>query len=556
MLYLLSSQKKIRITLSTLIIFLSITTTTFITAKEHNQGVTFTHLTSAINFQVEPGSGQVGLAWIDYDNDNDLDLFITNAAGFKNGLFRNDGKNHFTDVTTDAGFTTTSGNSAVTVGDIDNDGYPDIFLSGSGYLLGPKQSPTRLYHNNGNNTFTDITKKANMLGAETALSAAFADINNDGYIDLFITAPGHLGSLNPPAAQHKDRLYLNNGDLTFTDITKSAGVSGGLGSCSTTFSDFDKDGFIDLYVGTCNDINLSPTPFHLYRNNGNKTFTDIAKSVGLSKLGFWMSMTLGDIDNDGNIDLFSTNFGPSTPSGPQDHALYHNNGDGTYNLSTPNAIATSEFSWGSSFADFDNDGFIDLFFTGAFPAFNMIGPGSANPGRLFFNNAQGGFIQKTSILGIDLSNTFTTGVAQADFDNNGFPDFIVGTSKYITIDPDTKKTTTHGNGKPVLMANNANKNHWLTIQLKGIKSNKMGIGARIDLHTFGHHPNLHQVREVRAGSSFASTETPWPTFGLGKNNFSMAKVAWPSGLTELYFIRKSNIKVTLIEDQGHFIKQR
>ncbi len=548
------TSKKILTSLTTLLFI----TPNFATANSPDQGVSFTDISSVINFQVQTGPGLVGLAWLDYDNDNDLDLFITNAAGFTNGLFRNDGDNQFTDVTNEAGFTSTSGNSAVTVGDIDNDGYPDIFLSGAGFIVGPQQSTTKLYHNNSDNTFTDITASANVPGAETALSAAFGDINNDGYLDLFVTSPGHLGAVIPPAEQHTDRLYLNNRDLTFTDITASAGVLGGLGSCATSFSDYDRDGLIDLYVGICNDVNILATPFHLYRNNGDNTFTDVAEQAGLDKLGFWMSIALGDIDNDGHIDLFASNFGPFTSFGPQDHALLHNNGDGTYTDSTQPDIANSEFSWGASFADFDNDGFIDLFFTGSLPTFNMIGPGLGNPGRLFFNDKYGAFKQDTNALGFDLSNDYTSGVAQADFDNNGFPDFIVGTSKYISLDSVTSLPTKMGTGSPVLMLNNANRNRWVTIQLKGIESNQMGIGARIDLHTFGRHSRSrnHQVREIRAGSSFASTETPWPTFGLGKNHFAIATIAWPSGLIESHPLTKHNRKITLIEGQGHFIRHR
>lgn len=510
-------------------------------------GVTFSDISAAINFQNEAAEGFVGTAWLDYDSDDDLDFLIVNNKGFLNGLFRNDGDNQFTNVTVEAGLIESTGNSGIAVGDIDNDGHPDIFMSGNGHFAGPVQSPTHLYHNNGDGTFTDITASANVPGAETGLSAAMADINNDGYLDLFVTSPGHLGIAFPPGEQHNDRLYLNNGDLTFTDITESAGVLGGLGSCAASFSDFNNDGWMDLFVAVCNSITVTPTPFHLYVNNGDNTFTDRATDAGIDRGGFWMSVALGDIDNDGDFDLFSTSSGPNNPPfGVQSHVLYRNNGDGTFTDIAPPDLANSEFGWGATFADFDNDGFVDLFFTGSLPPLGIVGPGKGNPGRLFYNDGQGNLVQDSSGLGLDTSNDYSSGVAQADFDGNGFPDIAISTSKILVINPGGPPSSLR-TGAPVLLQNNGNNNHWLTVELKGTQSNSMGIGARIDLYSYG-KKRMHQVREVRAGSSFVSTETPWPTFGLGRNRKAVVKVSWPSGAVDWYPVHvETGKKVTLVE---------
>ncbi|VAW59287.1 ASPIC/UnbV domain protein [hydrothermal vent metagenome] len=499
-----------------------------------DSGTSFVETGAFASFERNNGERFGGLAWLDYDADGDLDMISTNGIGLSSGLFRNDGAGVFTDVTQASGLISLSGNSGVVAGDIDNDGYPDVFMSGEGNFVGPMQSPAKLFHNNGDGTFTDITATANIPPGATALSAAMADINNDGYLDLFITAEGHLGTIFPPARQDTDRLFLNNGDLTFTDISESAGMAG-LGSCANTFSDYDNDGWLDLFVAVCNDVTLAPTPFHLFRNNHDNTFTDVAAEAGLAGGGFWMSVSLGDIDNDGDFDLFSTNFGPVDPRNigfgvNNAHALYRNNGDGTYTDIADETLGLNQFAWGSSFADFDNDGFVDLFFAGALPPVGLVGPGPfGNPGHLFMNDRHSGFVQDDTALNIDLSADFVTGVARADFDGNGFPDIAVSRSVYLFPNPVTGVET--GSGEPVLLSNNGNTNHWLTVQLIGEQSNRMGIGAKIEAIT----PYAHQLREVRAGSSFLSSETPWPTFGLGRAHHALIKVSWPSGLSEWFF---------------------
>ena len=508
------------------------------------------------DYQHSGGEGLAGVAWLDYDADRDLDLLLTNGVGTSNGLFRNNGDGTFTDVTNNAGLSNVAGNSAVVVGDIDNDGYPDIFMSGTGRFFGPGQTPTKLFHNNGNGTFSDISASANVPGGQSALSAAMADINNDGYLDLFVTANGHLGIFFPPGEQHTDRLYLNNGDLTFTDITEKAKVAGGQGSCVASFSDYDRDGWMDLYVGVCNDIEFAPTPFHLYRNNHDNTFTDVASQAGLNdQLGYWMSIAFGDIDNDGLLDLFSTNSNASLDGlGLAPHMLLHNNGDGTYSNITSPEMRQNEFSWGSTFADFDNDGYVDLFFTGSFPAFGIVGPGLGNPGRLFFNQGNKTFIQDNLSHGLDLSLRYSSGLAQADYNGDGFADLVIATAPYEARDRETGDISfVNPNGSPVLLRNDGNENNWITVRLIGTKSNAMGVGALIELFTEGSRGN-YQVREVRAGGGFASSETPWPTFGLGKHRLAWVKVNWPSGRVDWFKNLKINTFVDLVEGQdrhGH-----
>jgi len=219
-----------------------------------DSGTSFVQSGAFAGFERRNGEGLGGLAWLDYDGDGDLDMISTNGFGVSSGLFRNDGDGVFTDVTESAGLVSLTGNSGVVAGDIDNDGFPDVLMPGEGNFAGPIQTPTRLFHNNGDGTFTDISATANVPGAATAFSAAMADINNDGYLDLFIAAEGHLGVLFPPNRQDTDKLYLNNGDLTFTDISESAGMQG-LGSCTSSFSDYDNDGWMDLFIAVCNDVN-------------------------------------------------------------------------------------------------------------------------------------------------------------------------------------------------------------------------------------------------------------------------------------------------------------
>jgi hypothetical protein len=389
-----------------------------------------------------------------------------------------------------------------------------------------------LLHNQGNGTFVDIAPSANVPGAETALSAAMADINNDGFIDLFVTAEGHLAFGNPAAReQHEDRLYLNNGDLTFTDITQSAGVQGGRGSCATSFSHFNDDEYIDLFVAICNEVNLAPTPWHVYQNNGDNTFTDMDDTTGgLSKLGFWMSSTFGDIDNDGDFDIFSTNLG-----GNNLHALWRNNGDGTYVDIASEEMAFNFWGWGATFADFDNDTFQDLVYGGELPS--RFGPGKGNPTYLFMNNGNSRFTQANDDLGIVMAGYGVTGIAKADFDADGFVDVAFMTA--LSGDRDS--------AAPILLRNQGNSNTWLSIRLEGTASNRMAIGARIEIISSS---GAFQAREIWAGSSFVSSESPWPVFGLGNADSADATVYWPSGLVESFPNLDAGEMHDLIEGAG------
>ena len=558
----LSDIITVRALLASIVIFLAGAQQVY-SQSSNQSGIRFEDKSALLDFKRAGGEGLGGAAWLDFDKDGDLDLFLTNSrkmfdrspGRFENGLFRNNNDGTFTNVSRQAGVANGYGNSGVVVADIDNDGYPDIFLCGEGGTVSPFiQSPVRLYHNQRDGTFKDISWKSRIRGGGTEWSAAMGDINNDGYVDLFIASPGHIPYVRGfgGGRSHPNKLYLNNGDLTFTDISQSAGITGlyvdeatgrvaSDGACAVGFSDYNGDNLLDIFVANCNAFKvglpiygkdlLRATPFNLFRNNGDQTFTDVASDAGLDILGFWMALAFGDFNNDGHIDFFASSSGTASnllfP-----HALMRNNGDGTFTDITDNDLAETPFAWGASAADFDNDGDLDLFKAGSLPVFGIV-DAEASPGEFFRNEGEKGFVADHDATDIDLSADYTSGVAQGDFNGDGFPDVVVIRSAFqVSLPPFYNFNFDLPNGQPVLLQNKGNNNGWLTVRPVGTTSNSMGIGARIEVFSPA-NPDSRQVREVRAGSSFASSESPWPTFGLGPNpGNSSIKVSWPSGLVE------------------------
>lgn len=473
--------------------------------------------------------GLGGAGWLDYDGDGDLDLYMTNSAGRRNRLFRNDGNGSFTPVGIAAGVANAGGNTGVTIADIDNDGHPDIFLTGDGAIAesGEFATPKKLYVNNGDGTFSDITRTSGIPFPNPGLMATFGDIDNDGYLDLFVAGAEAIFG-NGDEGPHKiSRLYRNNGDRTFTDITEAAGIVATRGACVSGFNDFDNDGLIDLYVGEC----VLAKPYQLFRNNGDLTFTEVAASVGLTaSSGFWMGIAFGDLDRDGDLDIFSSNVGGLD----RPHGLFRRDEFGYTDVAGPAGVANLEFGWGCAIADFDNDTDDDIVIVGAAPAGGFIGPGldGGNPGRILLNDGAANFSPGQSF---GLQWNYTSGLAVADYDADGSSDMVVVTSKM--------PWTT---GKPVLLRNLGNSNHSVTIDLEGVVSNRDGVGAKVRVATSG----ATQLKLVTAGSSFMSTHSPWLTFGLGSDTTCDVEVTWPSGLNELFANVAADQKITLTEGSG------
>ncbi|MCH9683818.1 MAG: CRTAC1 family protein [Deltaproteobacteria bacterium] len=498
-------------------------------------GTSFSDASASVSFERIGDNFTAGLggtAWIDHDDDDDLDLILVNSPGGDHGLFRND-SGAFTNVATEAGVTGDgSGHTGALAGDIDNDGCTDLFLTGAGGFLGAVL-PHRLYLNNCDGTFSDITTASGIDPLHNGVMASFGDIDNDGFIDLYVASTGDFftGELST------QKLYHNQGDGTFVDISAYAGIDTAFGGCVTGMSDFNNDGLTDLLMGNCGNLDTSgaqpfpiPGPWELWINQGDLTFVDTATAAGLNaRPGFPMAVTMSDYDLDGDLDIFATGMGPENPFMPGllgEQVLFRNNGDGTFADATYEAgLGGWEWGWGASFADFDNDGDDDLVTVGsvALPVMTFLGD-LAGPGRIFENDGNGYF---EAVDDFGLENQATSGLAVADYDSDGFPDIAIVKTAYALTTPEG---TLAGDGAPVIQRNEGNANNSVTIRLRGTASNSMGIGARVHAFT----PARQQVKEVVAGSSFASTNSPWLTFGLGRWHLAFVVVSWPSGLDELY----------------------
>ena len=517
------------------------------------------------NSNVPNGDGMAGAAWFDYDRDGDLDLFLANGQGSNNALYQNNGAGSFVDVALAAGVTNGLGNAAVVVADLDNDGDQDVFLTGDGGMMGIGDSPIKLYRNDlvpsGVATFRDVTVASGIVAPRTHMDATFGDIDNDGYLDLFVGASGSFCPAGPTGTcspgNHRNRLYRNTfattGALTFQDITAGSGVGTALGACASFFGHYDNDPWIDLFVGNCNALQLPwpvtpiPAPNEIFRNNGNNTFTNVVSpTVGLDTGGFWMGFAQADFNNDQLVDLFVTNLGTS---GPAAHAFWVKTG--TLNPTPPPTyidfaaavgVAGLEFGWGATAQDFDRDGWADLYFAGALPQFGVIGPPLANPGRMLLNQLGLGvvpFLDVTATLpaSANLQNRFSSGVAAADYDNDGDVDLVVQTD-----------VAGGGNGAPLLLANQGiDANGWLTVCVQGTTTNRDGVGARIGVG----NGSVLQVREVYSGNGYLSSDSQWHTFGMGTaTNTNLLAVWWPNGTLEIFPNTTSNQQVLLVEGSG------
>jgi len=504
-----------------------------------------------------------GVAIFDYDNDGWPDIFVVNGTTLEplrsgpaptNHLYHNNHDGTFSDVTEKAGLAHSGWGQGVCVGDYDNDGNEDLFVTYYGKNV--------LYRNNGNGTFTDVSDKAGVAGTGKAWSTgcAFLDYDRDGKLDIFVStyvdfdlktapAPGDRASCmwkgvpvmcGPRGLPWgKNILYRNNGDGTFEDVTSKAKID--QTNCHYGFSvstfDFDDDGWPDIYVA------CDSTPSILYRNNHDGTFTDVAVTAGAAfnedgKEQAGMGSTIGDYDGDGRLDIFKTNFSDDTAT------LYRNNGDGTFDDVTFAAglgLYTKYLGWGTMFLDVDNDGWPDLLLVNGhvYPEVDSqhLGSEYREPRILYRNKGNGTFEDISLSSGPGITTAASgRGLAIGDLWNDGRMSAVVSNMS-----------------APVSLLVNQirSPNHWVAFKTVGTKSNRDGIGAKIRAKL----ANRILVDEVRSGSSYISNNDMRVHFGLGSaTKLDWVEVRWPSGLTEKFTSVPINSIDVLKEGSGEPVK--
>jgi len=529
-------------------------------------GVTFVDVVRAagIRFQHNNASSEEkylietmgsGCGGIDFDQDALLDLYLVNGAAtnvykpahlVRSALYRNNGDGTFTDVTEKAGVGAQGlFGMGVAVGDLDNDGFPDLFVCGYGRSF--------LYHNNGNGTFTDVTKRAGVEnGGRWASSAAWFDYDNDGRLDLVIAnyvdwSPGrnfYCGDRGPGMRSycHPDdfnpeppTLFHNNGDGTFTDVSQSSSLASkpGNGLGVVTF-DYDHDGWQDIFIA--NDH----MPNSLFHNNRNGTFSEVGYLAGVAvsadgQFEAGMGTDAADTTNNGRMDLVVMHLDMQLAR------LYQNLGDGTFEDATARSkLSYSTFhmsEFGTKLFDYDNDGWRDLFMANGHVLDNIqryrAEVSYAEPKLMFRNIGHGVFENVSDRLGADfVLPRVSRGAAVGDFDNDGDLDILVNNC---------------GQAPQLLRNDGGNRNHWLEILLMGTKSNRDGVGARVKLVS----GDLVLYDQRKGGMSYQSAQDPRLHFGLGqRTKIDSIEIEWPSGIeTKLGGVKCDQI-IAIKEGQG------
>ncbi len=499
-----------------------------------------------------------GVAFIDFDNDRELDIFLVNGSrleGYRgaepptNLLYRNSGAGRFVDVTNKAGMARSGWGSGVCVGDVDNDGLQDLYVTYWG--------PNVLYRNQGDSTFKDVTIRSGVSGPSKQWSSGctFLDYDRDGLLDLLVTSyqafdlttaplpgkaancewkgmPVFCGPRGLPFGSVT--LYHNRGDSTFEDITVSSGVGvvKDFYAFTPVAADLNGDGWTDIYIA------CDSTPSIYFRNNRNGTFTDIAAEAGVafSEHGFeqgGMGVGVGDFDNDGWLDLIKTNFAGDYPN------VYRNTGDGIFEdvvVRAGLAVNPQYVGWGVGFADLDNDGLADILQVNGhvYPeldaATGKTQESYRNPRLVYRNLGNGRFEDVSALAGSGIAQQKSSrGAAFGDFDNDGDIDVVI----------------MNMGDTPSLLRNDLSTSaHWLQLRLEGTKSNRPAIGATVRIEAAG----KTQTQPVLSQSSYLSQNDLRLHFGLGSaTKVDRVMVRWPSGMTQEFKNLPADSLVLLVE---------
>jgi hypothetical protein len=513
-----------------------------------------------------------GVGWIDYDQDGFLDIFFVNS-GFtpafhpatppQPALYRNNGDGTFTDVTAKAGIHTDGGFFfGVAIADFDNDGYPDMYMTGYRHSI--------LYHNNRDGTFTDVTATAGVADeGNWATAAGWFDYDHDGNLDLLVTnyvqydvdhpvscggpKPGYRAYCHPDSfSGSSPRLYHNNGNGTFTDVTKSAGLENRDGkSLAVVLADLNGDGWPDIFIANDTQRNF------LYLNNRDGTFRDATYTGGAGfsedgKAEAGMSADAADVRNNGFYDLFVSHLDF------QLNRYYRNSGEATFTDATvASGIGQSNYrnsSFGARFFDFDNDGWRDLLVINGHIIDNisLYHPNVTyqEEKRLYRNIGGGHFVDATATQPPAFrAPTVGRGLAVGDFDNDGWQDFVVNNNGepaqlFRNSGGDAEDFKTGSQAGP---GTAAEKNHWLAVRLIGTKSNRDGLGARLKL-TAGDFVSYDQAK---GGMSYCSSQEPRIYFGLGHHTkIDTLEITWPSGTIDTLHNLTTGQIITVEEGRG------
>ncbi len=530
----------------------------FVVVPPAASGITWRHVNGRSPQYYLPETTGAGCAFIDYDNDGWMDIYLVNSGKcdfydpqppLRNALYRNNRDGSFTEVTEKAGVAGGGYGMGVAVGDYDGDGFPDLYVTQYGRSI--------LYHNNGNGTFTDVTEKAGVSAPGWASSAVWFDYDNDGKLDLFVCRFVDFDKSKNKFCGNtatKERYYCvprvydpmpswlfhNNGDGTFTDVSRESGIAQSLGKAwGVVASDINNDGFLDLFVANDTVQNF------LFANQGNGKFTEIGVEAGVAYSAegnprSGMGVDAADYDGDGWPDLFVSNVDREM------YSLYHNNHDQTFDdESIGNDIGKTTLlmsGWGLKFFDFDNDGNLDLFLANGHPDDKVETRDNtvkySEPMLLYWNSGAGSrrtFKNVSAQAGPIFNERFAArGMAIGDFDNDGAVDVLVAVN----------------DGAPLLLRNVAAKgSHWLGIRLVGKKANRDAVGALVTWQA----GDLKRHQFKAGGGSYLASHDPRMVLGIGQRpKLDWVEVKWPqpSGLVERFTALPIDRYITIEEGSG------